>query len=278
MKKGMLAVLVLAVLLLAPAGFAFAQSPDPTVTLTIIAPGKTALANAPVYLYDSAGKQYNATTDASGKASVTVSATGLHDVLAVGSGYYILSVINVTGTTVSATVNATTMKKVAVSAPFAVEFKIARDELSAVRIPLKANTTVYTDSGKVVVLEFPATVWGFPYAWKLEKIKYDTSETTNSTVEITVTADTTVSAQYSKVLVFQVLPTWALIAMISVIAVACVIVVAAPKAAKHAIEAYRDATRRFVKHRHTIDYSGQSSQTQFVKRKEFVKRADEEDW
>jgi hypothetical protein len=277
MKKGMLAVLVLAVLLLAPAGFAFAQAPDPTVTLTIIAPDNTALANAPVHLYDSAGKQYNATTDASGVASVTVSATGLHDVLAVGSGYYILTVINVTGD-VSATVNATAMKKVAVSAPVAVEFKVARDELASVKIPLKANATVYTDTGTVVVLEFPATVWSFPYAWKLERVKYDTSETTNSTVEIAVAADTTVEAQYSKVLVFQVLPTWALIAMISVIAVACVIVAAAPKAAKHAIEAYRDAARRFVKHRHTIDYSGQSSQTQFVKRKSFVRRADEEDW
>ena len=277
MKKGMLAVLVLAVLLLAPAGFAFAQAPDPTVTLTIIAPDNTALANAPVHLYDSAGKQYNATTDASGVASVTVSATGLHDVLAVGSGYYILTVINVTGD-VSATVNATAMKKVAVSAPVAVEFKVARGELASVKIPLKANATVYTDTGTVVVLEFPATVWSFPYAWKLEKIKYDTSETTNSTVEIAVAADTTVEAQYSKVLVFQVLPTWALIAMISVIAVACVIVAAAPKAAKHTIEAYRDAARRFVKHRHTIDYSGQSSQTQFVRRKSFVRRADEEDW
>jgi hypothetical protein len=276
MKKGMLAVLVLAVLLLTPASFAFAQALDPTVTLTFIAPDNTALANAPVYLYDSTGRKYNATTDASGMASVTVNVTGLHDVLAVGSGYYILSVIDVTGD-VSVTVNATTMNRVAVSAPFAVEFKVARDELSAVKIPLKANTTVYTDSGKVVVLEFPATVWGFPYAWKLEKIKYDTSETTNSTVEITVSADITVEAQYSKVLVFQVLPTWALIAMISVIAVACVIVAAAPKAAKHAIEAYRDAARRFVKHKHVIDYSGQSSQTQFVKRKGFVKRADEED-
>jgi hypothetical protein len=55
-------------------------------------------------------------------------------------------------------------------------------------------------------------------------------------------------------------------------------VAAAPKAAKHAIEAYRDAARRFVKHRHAIDYSGQSPQTQFVKRKEFVRRTDEEDW
>jgi len=229
---------------------------DPTLTLTFVAPDKTALANAPVKVFDSSGRlAANATTDSSGKATLAVSATGLYNIVAAGSGYYILTVLNVTGD-MAATINATTMYKVdALSTLKSVEFKVSRGETPSAKIAFTTNTTVHTDAGKSITLEFPSQVVAFPYVYKLTKIVYDSAETANNTVTLTVAADKAVTAYYEKVLILQVLPMWALIAIVVVILVAIAALAFAPRMARKVIVAIEEENREFVKRKKFVKHS-----------------------
>ena len=249
----MKAYVVLASLLLAlalvVAPVALAQ--DPVVSLTVIAPNGSALANATVKLIDTSGKEYSNTTDTAGKASVTVPATGLYYVVAYGQGYYILSVLNVTGD-ISATINASAMPALNVqSTEASVEFSIARSEISTLALKFSTNTTIYTDSGSTVTLEFPKEILKFPYKYTFQKIKYDTTETTNNTISLAPTANTTITAYYAKTYYF-VLPTWALIALGVTVFVAIGVVWFATKAAKHVITSIRDDVMQFVKRKRFV--------------------------
>jgi hypothetical protein len=242
-----IAVVALAVLALAVVAPVFAVA-DPTLTLTFVAPDKTALANALVKVFDSSGNLVaNATTDSSGKATLTVSATGLYNIVAAGSGYYILTVLNVTGDT-TATIDASAMYKVDVLSTLkSVEFKLSRSETPNAKIVFSTNTTVYTDKGKTIDLEFPPQVMEFPFVYRLTKIVYDGAETTNSTITIAVDADKAVTAYYEKLLILQVLPVWALAAIAVVILIALATLAFAPRMAKKVIMAVEEESREFVK-------------------------------
>jgi len=229
---------------------------DPTLTLTFVAPNKTALANAPVKVFDSAGKLVaNATTDSSGKATLSVSATGLYNIVAAGSGYYILTVLtvlNVAGD-VSATINASAMYKVDVLSTLkSVDAKVSRSETPSAKIVFATNTTVYTDKGKTVTLEFPSQVTAFPYVYKLVKIVYGSTETANNTVTIAVNADTVVTAYYEKALFLQVLPTWVLIVLVVAIIVAVGVLVFVPRMAKKVVLSIMEGDRVFVKRKRFV--------------------------
>jgi hypothetical protein len=228
-----------------------ALAQDPVVSLTVVAPDRSALANATVKLIDTSGREYSNTTDTAGKANITVPATGLYYVVAYGQGYYILSVLNVTGD-ISATIDASTMPALNVqSTEASVEFSIARSEISTLALKFATNTTIYTDSGKTVTLEFPLEVLKFPYKYTFQKIVYDTTETTNNTVTLTPTANTNVVAYYAKTYYF-VLPTWALIALGVTVFVAIGVVMFATKATKHVIVSIRDDVMQFVKRKRFV--------------------------
>jgi hypothetical protein len=252
MRSTYIAVVALAILVAVSAP-AFAAAADPTLTLTFVAPNKAALANAPVKVFDSSGNlATNATTDASGKATVSVSATGLYNIVASGSGYYILTVLNVAGD-MSATIDASAMYKVDVLSTLkSVDAKVSRGETPDAKIAFATNTTVYTDKGKTVTLEFPSQVMAFPFVYRLTKIVYDATETTNSTVTITVDADKVVVAYYEKVLILQALPAWALIAIAVVIIVAVGVLVLAPRMAKKVILSIMEEGREFVKRKRFV--------------------------
>lgn len=257
MRRTHIAVVALALLALAAATPVLAAT-DPTLTLTFVAPDKVALANALVKVFDSSGNLVtNATTDASGKATMSVPTTGLYNILAAGNGYYILTVLNVTGG-MSATIDASAMYKVDILSTLkSVDAKVSRSETPTAKITFTTNTTVYTDKGKTVTLEFPSQVSAFPYVYKLAKIVYDTAETTNNTVTLTVDANKVVTAYYEKVLILQVLPTWVLIAFAAVIIIAVGVLAFAPRMAKKVI------------------LSIMEEDMGFVKRKKFVKRSEE---
>ena len=245
MKRVALLVAVVAVLALVVApGVALAQ--DPVVSLTVVAPDGSALANATVKLIDASGNEYSNITDTAGKVKITVPATGLYYILVYGQGYYILSVLNVTGD-ISATINASAMPALMVqSTEASVEFSIARSEISTLALKFSTNATIYTDSGKNVTLEFPKEVLKFPYKYTLQKIVYDATETTNNTVTLAPATNTTVTAHYSKTLYF-VLPTWALIALGVTVAIAVGVVWFATKTAKHAVASIRESSMTFVR-------------------------------
>jgi hypothetical protein len=244
-KRVALLVAVVAVLaLVALPSVVLAQ--NPVVSLTVVAPDGSALANATVKLIDVTGTEYSNTTDTEGNVDITVPATGLYYVLVYGQGYYILSVLNVTGD-ISATINASAMPALSVQSTEAgVEFSIARSEISTLALKLSTNTTIYTDSGMTVTLEFPREVLRFPYRYTLQKITYDTTETTDNTVTLTPATNTTVTAYYSKTLYF-VLPTWALIALGVTVVVAVGVVWFATKTAKHAVASIRESSMTFVR-------------------------------
>jgi hypothetical protein len=244
-KRIALLVAVVAVLALVVApGVALAQ--EPVVSLTVIAPDRSALANATVKLIDVTGTEYSNTTDTAGKVNIIVPAVGLYYVLVYGQGYYILSVLNVTGD-ISATIDASAMPALMVQSTEAgVEFSIARSEISALAIKFSTNTTIYTDSGKTVTLEFPMEALRFPYKYTLQKITYDTTETTNNTVTLTPVTNTTVMAYYSRTLYFM-LPTWAIIALGVTVVVAVGVVWFATKTAKHAVASIRESSMSFVR-------------------------------
>jgi hypothetical protein len=240
-----LAVAIVAVLaLVAVPSVVLAQ--EPVVSLTVVAPDGSALANATVKLIDVTGTEYSNTTDATGEVSITVPAVGLYYVLVYGQGYYILSVLDVTGD-VSATINASTMPALSVQSTDAgVEFSIARSEIPALAIKFSTNATIYTDPGKTVTLEFPKEILKFPYRYTLQKITYDIAETTNSTVTLAPATNTTVTAYYSKSLYFM-LPTWAIIALGVTVVVAVGVVWFATKTSKHVVASIRDNAMSFVK-------------------------------
>jgi hypothetical protein len=76
------------------------------------------------------------------------------------------------------------------------------------------------------------------------------------------------------------IPTTTLIAVLAGVAAAVAVALAVTKAVKHAVEEAFEERRRFVKHRHAVEASPKprtQTQTRFVRRKEFVRRADEED-
>jgi len=244
-KRVALLVTVVAVLALVVApGVALAQ--EPVVSLTVIAPDGSALANATVKLIDVTGTEYSNTTDTAGKVNIIVPAVGLYYVLVYGQGYYILSVLNVTGD-ISATINASAMPALSVqSTEVGVEFSIARSEISTLALKFSTNTTIYTDSDKTVTLEFPMEALRFPYKYTLQKITYDTAETTNNTVTLAPVTNTTVTAYYSKSLYFM-LPTWAIIALGVTVVVAVGVVWFATKTAKHAVASIRESSMSFVR-------------------------------
>ena len=250
MKRVALLVAVVAVLALVVApGVALAQ--DPVVSLTVVAPDGSALANATVKLIDASGNEYSNITDTAGEVKITVPATGLYYVLVYGQGYYILSVLNVTGD-ISATINASAMPALMVqSTEASVEFSIARSEISTLALKFSTNTTIYTDSGSNVMLEFPKEILKFPYKYTFQKIVYDTTEITNNTVTLTPTANTNVVAYYAKTYYF-VLPTWALIALGVTVFVAIGVVWFATKATKHVIASIRDDVMQFVKRKRFV--------------------------
>jgi len=249
---------ILALILVVAIASPVLAATDPTLTLTFVAPDKTALANALVKVFDSSGNLVtNATTDSTGKASVTVPTTGLYNILAAGNGYYILTVLNVTGD-ISATIDASAMYKVDILSTLkSVDAKVSRGETPAAKIVFATNTTIYTDLGKTVTLEFPSQVMAFPYVYRLTKIVYDTTETTNNTITITVDSNKVVTAYYEKVLILQVLPMWMLIAIVLVVIIAVGVLAFAPRTAKKVILAMMEENR------------------EFVKRKKFVKRSEE---
>jgi hypothetical protein len=244
-KRVALLVAIVAVLALVVApGVALAQ--DPVVSLTVIAPDGSALANVTVKLIDASGREYSNTTDTAGEVNIAVPAAGLYYVLVYGHGYYILSVLSVTGD-ISATIDASVMSALSVqSADVSVEFSIARSEISTLALKFSTNATIYTDSGKDVTLEFPKEVLEFPYKYTLQKIVYETTETTSNTVSLAPTANTTMTAYYSKTLYF-VLPTWALIALGVTVVVAVGVVWFATKTVKHVVASIRDNAMSFVK-------------------------------
>jgi hypothetical protein len=255
MRNLYISVVALAILIAVSAPV-FATAIDPTLTLTFVAPDKTALANAPVVVYDSSGnKVANTTTDSTGKASVTVPTTGLYNILAAGNGYYILTVLNVAGD-MSATINASAMYKVDILSTLkSVDAKVSRSETPTAKIVFATNTTVYTDKGKTVTLEFPSQVMAFPFVYRLTKIVYDTTETTNNTITITVDTDKVVTAYYEKVLILQVLPMWMLIAIVLVIIIAVGVLAFAPRTAKKVILAMIEEDREFVKRKKFAKHS-----------------------
>jgi hypothetical protein len=236
------AIAVVLALVVAPG---VARAHDPVVSLTVVAPDRTALANATVKLIDATGKEYSSTTDATGKASVTVPA-GLYYVLVHGRGYYILSVLNVTRD-MSVTIDASTMPALIVrSTEASVEFSIARSEISTLALKLSTNATIYTDPGKTVTLEFPREVVRFPYKYTLQKVVYGATETTNNTVTLTPVANITVTARYSKTLYFA-LPAWGILALGVTVVVAIGVVWFATRAAKHVVVSIRDDVATFVR-------------------------------
>jgi hypothetical protein len=244
-------VLVPALLLTLAVAMPIALAQDPVVTLTVVAPDRSALANATVKLIDINGREYSNTTNTAGTASITVPATGLYYVVAYGQGYYVLSVLNVTGD-MSVTVNASTMLALNVqSTEASVEFSIARSEISTLALKFSTNTTIYTDSGKTVTLEFPLEVLRFPYKYTFQKIVYGTTETTNNTVTLTPTADTDVVAYYTRTYYF-VLPTWALVALGVTVFVAIGVVWFSTRAAKHIVASIRDDFMQFVKRKRFV--------------------------
>jgi len=244
-------VVLASLLILALVVVPIALARDPVVSLTVVAPDGSALANATVKLIDTSGREYSNTTDTAGEASITVPATGLYYVVAYGQGYYVLSVVNVTGD-ISATIDASTMPALNVqSTEASVEFSIARSEISTLALKFATNTTIYTDSGKTVTLEFPLEVLKFPYKYTFQKIVYDTTETTNNTVTLTPTANITITAYYAKTYYF-VLPTWALIALGVTVFVAIGVVMFATKAMKHVIASIRDDVMQFVKRKRFV--------------------------
>jgi hypothetical protein len=244
-------VVLASLLILALVVVPIALAQDPVVSLTVVAPDGSALANATVKLIDTSGREYSNTTDTAGKANITVPATGLYYVVAYGQGYYVLSVVNVTGD-ISATIKASTMPALNVqSTEASVEFSIARSEISTLALKFATNTTIYTDYGKTVTLEFPLEVLKFPYKYTFQKIVYDTTETTNNTVTLTPTANTNVVAYYAKTYYF-VLPTWALIALGVTVFVAIGVVMFATKATKHVIASIRDDVMQFVKRKRFV--------------------------
>jgi hypothetical protein len=252
MRSLYIAIAALAILIAVSAPV-FATAIDPTLTLTFVAPDKTVLANAPVKVFDSSGNLVtNTTTDASGKATISVPTTGLYNILAAGNGYYILTVLNVSGD-MSATIDASAMYKVDILSTLkSVDAKVSRSETPTAKIVFTTNTTVYTDKGKTITLEFPSQVSAFPYVYKLDKIVYGSTETTNSTVTIAVNADTVVTAYYEKVLILQVLPTWVLVAFAAVIIVAVGVLAFAPRMAKKVILSIMEGDREFVKRKRFV--------------------------
>ena len=219
---------------------------DPVVSLTVVAPDGSALANATVKLIDVTGKEYSGKTDTAGKASITVPATGLYYVLVHGQGYYILSVLNVTGD-VSARIDASAMRALVVKSTGAsVEFSVARSEMPSLTLKFSTNVTIYTDPGKTVTLEFPREVLRFPYKYTLQKIAYDTAETTDNAVTLAPTTDTTVTAHYSKTLYFA-LPAWGILALGVTVAIAIGAIWFATKTAKHAVASLGESLTSFVR-------------------------------
>uniref|UniRef100_A0A7J2U4G3 Carboxypeptidase regulatory-like domain-containing protein n=1 Tax=Ignisphaera aggregans TaxID=334771 RepID=A0A7J2U4G3_9CREN len=245
---------IVALALLAIVFPAVLAASDPTLTLTFIAPDKTALANAPIKVFDSNGNLVtNATTDASGKATVSVSTTGLYNILAAGSGYYILTVLNVAASSTTATIDASAMYKVDILSTLkSVDVKVSRGETPNAKIGLTTNTSLYTDAGKTITLEFPSQVSAFPYVYKLNKIVYDSTTTTNNTVTIAVNANAVVTAYYEKVLILQVLPTWVLIVFAAVIIIAVGVLAFAPRMAKKVILSIMEEDREFVKRKRFV--------------------------
>jgi hypothetical protein len=248
-------VVLASLLILALVSVPIVLAQDPVVSLTVIAPDGSALAGATVKLIDASGREYSNTTDTAGKVSITVPATGLYYVVAYGQGYYILSVLNVTGD-ISAVINASAMPALSVqSTDVSVEFSIARSEISALALKFATNTTIYTDSGKTVTLEFPSEVLKFPYKYTFQNIVYGTTETTNNTISLAPTANTTVTAYYAKTYYF-VLPTWALIALGVTVFVAIGVVMFATKATKHVVTSIREDFMQFVKRKRFVSSKG----------------------
>jgi hypothetical protein len=219
---------------------------DPVVSLTVVAPDGSALANATVKLIDATGTKYSNTTDTAGKVNIIVPAVGLYYVLVYGQGYYILSVLNVTGD-ISATIDASAMPALMVKSTGAsVEFSVARSEMPSLALKFSTNVTIYTDPGKTVTLEFPGEVLRFPYKYTLQKIAHDTAETTDNAVTLAPATDTAVTAYYSKTLYFA-LPAWGILALGVTVAIAIGAIWFATKTAKHAVASLGESLTSFVR-------------------------------
>jgi len=249
MRK-ILTLLLMALVLIMPQAYAEGV----TVSLTIIAPDGGVLANATVKMISVNGEVFSNTTNASGVVVFNLPSTGLYYVLIHGEGYYVLSVLNVLGN-LTTIINASTMPALIVqSTGVSVEYSVVRGEISNVSVKLTTNSTVYTDLGKDVTLIFPGEVVKFPFKYVFEKVVYDNVESTSNSVTFTVTANTTVTAYYSKTL-FIVLPTWAWIALGVTVLIAIGLVYVSTKTIKHVVEFLRENSMLFIKRKRFEDYA-----------------------
>ncbi len=241
MRTAVVAVLLLA-LLVAMAAPTLAASVD--VTIRAIGPDNTALANAKVVLYDIQGNAYEGTTNSTGYVTITVPAPDVYLVVVEGGKFYILDTVNTSATTLY-TVNATLMHHANLSStPTVVDVKVALAGFGY-NVSLTTNTTVYAASDLEVF--YPAEVVKFPYKYTFEKIKYDNTETTNTSVTLVMTADYDVVAYYTKQF-YLTLELWVAIILVACIVIAILAAMAAgARAAKSVLHEYSEKKRKFVR-------------------------------
>lgn len=250
MKRVVLLVALLALCLsLTPA----LAKPGYYVTITVVGKDGSAVADATVEVFyedgTSVGRQ---TTDASGQCTFEVTKNGTYLVV-VSKEYLILDYFEVSGSNATKEINLTSgyYQLNVTSVPTCVSFNLTLGAVSAATYTDAAtNATVYVPSGGEVTVSFPKEKKEY-YVFKyvLEKVVYDSTETTSSEVTLTMDSDKVVTAHYEKTYAI-VLETWMVVALVFVIALALFVAFrAGSHAAKEAIEEYRERSRKFVKRR-----------------------------
>jgi len=249
MRKGILvvAVALLALSLLVSAKVALA-SPAYTVTLRVIDPDNDPLASATVEVfYESGSKVAEGTTNSTGYFEFEVLSNGTY-VVVVSKEFYAMDTFEVSGADVSKTMNLTGFYKADIgSTPITVAFNISlTDEPDVVYQPT-TNVTFYLPAGESIELAFPEEKTEYyVYKYKLDKIKYDYSETTENTVTLTMNTDKQVTAYYVKTFAIT-LEYWVVGILVVIIIVALLVAWrAGATTAREMIEEYREKTRKFV--------------------------------
>jgi len=243
-----------------------------TVTITVVGPDGQPAASATVYVYyTNATLAAKATTDSSGRVTLDLP-SGTYVVVA-SKGWYAFSTLAVAGDT-SATVDASALVPVNVtSTPIAVTANLT---FGGVAVPAGTNVTAYVPSGASLTIAFPqSVVKALVLKYVLERVTYDGSTTNQSTVTLTVTAPTVVTAHYKATWALT-MEWWMVAAMAGIVLLAVVLAAfAGAKTAKEVIEELRAG--RFVRRRgeavsSTFVHSTKGGGTAF----RFVRRRGEE--
>jgi len=247
MRRVVLLAALLAVVLLLPILHA---SPAYTVTLTVTGADGSPLASATVEVYYQDGTRVaSGATDSSGRYQFDVTSNGTYLVV-VSKAYYVLDHFAVNGNNVAKSIDLTTgyHKLNVTSTPVIAGFNVTLAAVSGVTYGgASTNATIFIPAGEGVTVALPKEIRQLIFKYTLEKIVYDSTETTQNSVTLTMDADKVVTAHYTRGFAIT-LENWMIAVLIVIIAVAIAVVWrAGAKTAKDMVEEYRERSRKFVR-------------------------------